>query len=351
MFKAGWALGVALLATAGFARADGGAVLKNKGCTGCHSVDGSVQQGPTFAGLAGRSRRVLVGGSGHEVVADAAYLRRSIVEPDAEVVEGYQPGLMPRLNLSPTELDEAVTDITALASVPPLPPATPAGLGLLLASALAFVGLHVGLSSRPVRSWLAAAIGERAFQGAYSLLVLAAMVGMTYGFARAPYLELWALPPAARWSPIALMPLSIFLMVAGNTTRSPTVVGMESSAASEPEGILRITRHPALWGFTLWGLAHVPPNGDARSLIIFVSVITLSLVGMWHIDARRAATQGEVWVSFAARTSAIPFVAIIQGRNRLALGELGWWRVALSLVLYVGFMHLHRLAIGVPATP
>lgn len=61
------------------------------GCTACHSTDGSSGVGPTWQGLAG-SQRELADGS--TVAADSAYLRESILEPDAKIAAGFQPGIM-----------------------------------------------------------------------------------------------------------------------------------------------------------------------------------------------------------------------------------------------------------------
>ena len=60
-------------------------------CASCHSLDGSEGTGPTFKGLAG-SKVKLDGGK--EVTADAAYLEKAITDPDADVTEGYNAGLM-----------------------------------------------------------------------------------------------------------------------------------------------------------------------------------------------------------------------------------------------------------------
>jgi cytochrome c oxidase subunit 2 len=60
-------------------------------CASCHSLDGGGGTGPTFKGLAG-SKVKLEGGK--EVTADAAYLERAITDPDADVTEGYNAGLM-----------------------------------------------------------------------------------------------------------------------------------------------------------------------------------------------------------------------------------------------------------------
>jgi len=60
-------------------------------CAGCHSLDGDDGTGPSFKGLAGSTVQ-LEGGETAEATRE--YLRRAIVEPDAEIVEGYSAGLM-----------------------------------------------------------------------------------------------------------------------------------------------------------------------------------------------------------------------------------------------------------------
>lgn len=61
------------------------------GCAGCHSLDGSAGAGPTIKGLAGSRVRL---SDGRTVVADDAYLATAIAKPDAEIVDGYQKGVM-----------------------------------------------------------------------------------------------------------------------------------------------------------------------------------------------------------------------------------------------------------------
>ena len=60
-------------------------------CASCHSLDGSKGTGPTFKGLAD-SKVKLEGGK--TATTDAAYLERAITDPDADVAEGYNAGLM-----------------------------------------------------------------------------------------------------------------------------------------------------------------------------------------------------------------------------------------------------------------
>jgi cytochrome c2 len=61
------------------------------GCQGCHSLDGSKSTGPTFKGLAGSTVQLT---NGKTVTADDKYLLDSIIDPDLEIVKGYQPGVM-----------------------------------------------------------------------------------------------------------------------------------------------------------------------------------------------------------------------------------------------------------------
>jgi len=69
-------------------------ILDSNGCTGCHSLDGSVLVGPSYKGMFGRTVKVSVDGTLKDVVSDEAYLTRAIVNPDEEVVDGFSPGMM-----------------------------------------------------------------------------------------------------------------------------------------------------------------------------------------------------------------------------------------------------------------
>ena len=61
------------------------------GCVGCHTIDGSVLVGPSWLGLFGRTEQL---SDGSTAVADEAYLRESIVAPNAKIVEGFPGGVM-----------------------------------------------------------------------------------------------------------------------------------------------------------------------------------------------------------------------------------------------------------------
>lgn len=69
-------------------------LYKTKGCSVCHSIDGSKIVGPTWKGLYGRKTRVVTNGKEREIIADDEYIKRSELEPNADVVVGF-PAIMP----------------------------------------------------------------------------------------------------------------------------------------------------------------------------------------------------------------------------------------------------------------
>jgi cytochrome c oxidase subunit II len=74
--------------------AEGFAILRTNGCNACHSSDGSKIVGPSYLGVYGKERVVIRDGKAVTVVADEEYIRRSIYEPNVEIVQGYPQGLM-----------------------------------------------------------------------------------------------------------------------------------------------------------------------------------------------------------------------------------------------------------------
>jgi len=75
-------------------RPSGAQLFKEKGCIACHSTDGSQLLGPTVKGLFGKTVMVLTEGKERQVKADEVYLRKSLLEPNADIVKGFPP-IMP----------------------------------------------------------------------------------------------------------------------------------------------------------------------------------------------------------------------------------------------------------------
>ena len=93
--------------------ASGRSLLENKGCLGCHSLDGTTKIGPTFKGLFGRQVTVMTGGKERTVVADEQYIARSISDPLADIVKGYPP-VMPKLPVDEEELKAIIAYLKEL---------------------------------------------------------------------------------------------------------------------------------------------------------------------------------------------------------------------------------------------
>jgi cytochrome c oxidase subunit II len=75
---------------------DGAKLFTAKGCIACHSTDGSPKVGPTLKGVFGHRITVLTNGKEREITSDEAYLRKSLIDPSADVVKGFPPIMPPQ---------------------------------------------------------------------------------------------------------------------------------------------------------------------------------------------------------------------------------------------------------------
>jgi uncharacterized membrane protein len=220
----------------------------------------------------------------------------------------------------------------------------------LIVAALFLLASHFGISSTPLRPWLVARIGERAYLALYSLIALGAIIWVIRAWARAPYVELWPVTAATAAVPLIVLPFAFVLAVAGLSTPNPTAVGTpaETLGGDAVRGIFRITRHPFQWSVVLWAVAHVIANGDLAGIIMFVTFGALAGIGTVLIDRKYALRRGADWQAFASATSNLPFAAILAGRQRFVFAEIGWWRVALGLAIYLVLLALHPWLFGAP---
>ena len=84
------------------------ALLEKYLCTGCHSLDGSEQIGPTLKGIFNRQVTVKKEGQEITLTSDRDYLLRSIREPEAEIVIGFEDFTMLTVELSDEEIDAII---------------------------------------------------------------------------------------------------------------------------------------------------------------------------------------------------------------------------------------------------
>lgn len=216
---------------------------------------------------------------------------------------------------------------------------------LALAAAF-FLAIHLGVAGTRFRDTITGAIGEGPYMGLFSLASLGGIVAlsMTYNAASAStYVETWGQLVNLHILASVIIFFGFMIAIPGILTPSPTGVGGETQLDKEEpaQGMVRISRHPFLWGVFLWALAHLLVNGDLASLLMFGTFVVLTFFGTRSIDAKRKRVLGEKWDAFAAQTSSIPFAAIISGRNSLKLGEIGLWRLAVAFVAYLAFFGGH----------
>lgn len=206
----------------------------------------------------------------------------------------------------------------------------------LVAATVVFLATHF-ITSTPLRPLMVNAIGEWPYRAAYSLIALVTLVWMGWAYANAPREQLWI---GIREIPYVVMPVA-FVLIACGYFRNPTMVGAEKLLRSEDpaRGMIRITRHPIMWGIMLWAAAHILARGDLKSLIFFGGLLALAGIGALLMDSRKRSHPD--WPRFAAVTSSVPFVAIAQGRNRPVWREIGWLRPAVGLAAFFLVLLVH----------
>jgi uncharacterized membrane protein len=217
---------------------------------------------------------------------------------------------------------------------------------LLLACAV-FLATHF-MPSTPLRGVLVKSLGQWGYTGVYSAIAFGMIGWMSWAYSRAPVEPLW---PGVRWLPALLMPISFVLLACGLFANNPTIVGMYRllKNADPARGIIRVTRHPVMWAFLLWALAHLLARGDMKSLVFFGTFAVLASVGTLLMDRRKQQSLGESWARFAAVSSNLPFLAILQGRNSFKGSEIGWRNPAIGLALYALFFWFHPMLFGIRA--
>ncbi len=109
-------LGEGMPSTAGTSSTSGGqislaekgkALTTAKGCVACHSSDGTKIVGPSYKGIYGTDVKLA---DGSTVKIDENYIRESIENPTAKVVEGFPPSMPPYKGLVNEEEIMAITE-------------------------------------------------------------------------------------------------------------------------------------------------------------------------------------------------------------------------------------------------
>ena len=215
---------------------------------------------------------------------------------------------------------------------------------MLVVATLAFLATHF-VTSTPLRPALVNAMGEWPYRGAYSTVALITLGWMIWAYADAPREQLWT---GLRVIPVVLMPLAFVLLACGYW-RNPTMVGAEKLLKSEDpaRGIIRITRHPIMWGIMPWAAAHILGRGDLKGLVFFGGFLVLAAVGTLAMDARKRANRD--W-----RASPPPPRMCRSWRSpragTISTGARSWVRPAIGLAAFALFFLAHPWLFGADPT-
>lgn len=219
----------------------------------------------------------------------------------------------------------------------------------LVLAALAWILLHL-IVAGPLRPALVRRLGLPAYRGVFSLLSALSLAALIWTYGRAPYVEVWQTTSTLGLVPLLTMPLAFLLLVGSLRSKSPTLAGPDMAMKGEfpVAGFIKITRHPMLWGFSLWAVGHMIANGDIATWLMAGAILVTALNGMVSIDRKRAAEFSDRWQRFKDKTSIIPLGAAAQGKVRLKASDIGISNIVIAAIIYGVFMYWHENLFGVP---
>lgn len=203
-----------------------------------------------------------------------------------------------------------------------------------------FMSAHVVPATPQVRGFAIRTLGRGAYLAVYSLISILLLVWLIAAALSAPTLFLWPLTPELVSVPLVVMPLALTLIATGLLQSNPLSVSLRDDGFDpDRAGIVSVTRHPVLWGFLLWALSHVAVNGDVVSVALFGGLALYAMAGFGLADKRAKSRLGpDRWTALAARTSILPFAAILAGRARLAVDRQTLAAILVGLAFYVLFL-------------
>jgi zeta-carotene isomerase len=182
-----------------------------------------------------------------------------------------------------------------------------------------FAVAHSGLAA--LRPYAEDKIGARAFRVIFALVSLPLAISAVVYFINHRYsgTPLWDLRgvPGVHSLVWVLNFVSFFFLYPS------TFNILEVAAVDKPKlhlwetGIMRITRHPQNTGQLLWCLAHTIWIGNSFMVATSAGLMAHHLFACWHGDKRLKDKHGEAFEAVKARTSIVPFAAILDGRQKL----------------------------------
>ena len=140
--------------------------------------------------------------------------------------------------------------------------------------------------------------------------------------------SLWAIS-----SLLTLVALTLFLGAFRGNPALPAP-GAAALAQKPVHGVFHVTRHPMMWGFALWAVAHILVSPTPRNLVMVGSIAFLALVGAHLQDRKKADLMGDAWAQWQAKTSYWP------RWGQLGQAGAALWLISLGLWLAMTWAHV-----------
>ncbi len=205
------------------------------------------------------------------------------------------------------------------------------GFELLAVGLGMFFVVHLISGIYELRTAATAIMGQAGYRTTHALFALGGLVLVGMGYSDAPFVPLYEPPSWGASITLLVMPVAIILLIGGRLSKD----------------LKRVTRHPMLWGITVFSALHLLANGDKASVMIFVPFLVYGPLAMWLTDRKKRLADPEGWEKDSRQTSVFPFVAIRQGRAGPPAGDKGLKAVLIGLVVYVLLAHGHQWLSGV----
>ncbi|MDJ0944836.1 MAG: NnrU family protein [Kiloniellales bacterium] len=191
-----------------------------------------------------------------------------------------------------------------------------------------FLLSHVAIARTGVRPFLIERLGRRGYLTAYSALSVALLAWVIVALLESPRVWLW---PSPGWAyPFALIvsAVAFALIGIGAVVRNPLSVAFRAEGFDpDRPGIVGWVRHPLIWGLGLWGLAHIPANGDWPGLLLFAGSALFALIGARAVERRKKMRLGAAkWRRLTSGPGGLDRPALLGAGLGFAL-----WAAALAL--------------------
>lgn len=191
---------------------------------------------------------------------------------------------------------------------------------------LLFGGSHIGLATRSVRARLVARLGEMGFTTLFYVVAAVSFAWLVAYYAAHRFEGMPGLALAGtsvwRWGLMIAIVAGLMLSAPALAIYPRLPMALFEQPIRAPRGIERITRHPFFAGTALFAVSHALLATHAVGTVFFGGLALLAVLGARHQDGKLLARRGPAYADYLASTSAVPFAAVVAGRQRLVWSEL-----------------------------